>query len=214
MPETNWKSTALLAGISAPSAVLLLSAAVNVVNLAFFSQHGISSWLILVLLTVAASRLTVLVTSADGTRRTRESIADAFVFVAVMIYAAPPANSAGPAVLLAALVGFVSTYGITTNRQVVLKMGMAVISTTIAASFYGILVDFFDGEGASVVDGSVPLDTFLIPVLVLAALQYALSTVVASWVLSFEAGGDLVLIPSQETIVWTLTTKLGGAASA
>jgi diguanylate cyclase (GGDEF)-like protein/putative nucleotidyltransferase with HDIG domain len=214
MPETNWKSTALLAGISVPSTVLLLSAAVNVVNLAFFSQHGISSWLILVLLTVAASRLTVLVTSVDGTRRTRESIADAFVFVAVMIYAAPPANSGGPAVLLAALVGFFSTYGITTNRQVVLKMGMAVISTTIAASFYGILVDFFDGEGASVADGSVPLDRFLIPVLVLAALQYALSTVVASWVLSFEAGGDLVLIPSQETIVWTLTTKLAGAASA
>ena len=214
MPETNWKSTALLAGISALSAVLLLSAAINVINLAFFSQHGISSWLVLVLLTIGASRLTVLITSTDGTRRTRESIADAFVFVAVMIYAAPPANSAGPAVLLAALVGFVSTYGVTTNRQVVLKMGMAVISTTIAASFYGVLVDFFDGEGAIVADGSVPLDTFLIPVLVLATLQYALSTVVASWFLSFEAGGDLLVIPSQETIVWTLTTKLAGAASA
>ncbi|HEU4435792.1 MAG TPA: HD domain-containing phosphohydrolase, partial [Pyrinomonadaceae bacterium] len=214
MPETNWKSTALLAGISVPSAVLLLSAAVNVVNLAFFSQHSISSWLILVLLTVAASRLTVLVSSADGTRRTRESIADAFVFVAVMIYAAPPASAAGPAVLLAALVGFVSSYGVTTSRQVVLKMGMAVISTTIAASFYGVLIDLLDGEGASVADGSVPLDTFLIPVLVLAALQYALSTVVTSWFLSFEAGGVLVVIPSQETIVWTLTTKLAGAASA
>ena len=214
MPETNWKSTALLAGISVPSAVLLLSAAINVVNLAFFSQRGIGSWLLLVLLTLAASRLTVLVSSADGTRRTRESIADAFVFVAVMIYAAPPASAAGPAVLLAALVGFVSTYGVTTNRQVVLKMGMAVISTTIAASFYGVLVDFLDGEGATVADGSVPLDTFLIPVLVLAALQYALSTVVTSWFLSFEAGGDLLVIPSQETIVWTLTTKLAGAASA
>ena len=213
MPETNWKSTALLAGISVPSAVLLLSAALNTVNLAFFSVHRIQSWLILLLLTVAASRLTVLVTSTDGTQRTRESIADAFVFVAVMIYAAPPASAPGPAVLLAALVGFVSSYGVTTNRQVVLKMGMAVISTTIAASFYGVLVDFFDGEGF-VADGGLPLDRFLIPVLVLAALQYVLSTVVSSWFLSFEAGGDLVLIPSQETIVWTLTTKLAGAASA
>ena len=213
MPETNWKSAALLAGISVPSAVLLLSAALNTVNLAFFTVHRINSWLILLLLTVAASRLTVLVTSTDGTQRTRESIADAFVFVAVMIYAAPPASAPGPAVLLAALVGFVSSYGITTNRQVLLKMGMAVISTTIAATFYGVLVDFFDGEGF-VADGSLPLDRFLIPVLVLAALQYVLSTVVTSWFLSFEAGGDLVLIPSQETIVWTLTTKLAGAASA
>src|SRR5262247_2951451 len=117
MPETNWKSTALLAGISVPSAVLL-----------------------------------------------------------------------------AALVGFVSTYGIMTGRQVALKVGMAVISTTIAASFYGVLVDFVAGETAIVADGSMPLDRFLIPVLVLAALQYALSTVVASWFLSFEAGGDLLVI--------------------
>ena len=213
MPETNWKSTALLAGISVPSAVLLLSATLNTVNLAFFSVHRINSWLILLLLTVAASRLTVLVTSTDGTQRTRESIADAFVFVAVMIYAAPAASAPGPAVLLAALVGFVSSYRVNTNRQVLLKIGMAVISTTIAATFYGVLVDFFDGEGF-VADGSLPLDRFLIPVLVLAALQYVLSTVVTSWFLSFEAGGDLVLIPSQETIVWTLTTKLAGAASA
>ena len=197
-----------------PSAGLLLSAVVSTVNLAFLTEHDISSWLILLLLTLAASRLTVLVTSADGTQRTRESIADAFVFVAVMIYAAPPASVAGPAVLLATLVSFVSTYGITTNRQVVLKMGMAVISTTIAASLYGSLVDFLDAESAFVADGSLSLDRLLVPVFVLAVLQYALSTVVTSWLLSFEAGGDLVLIPSQETIVWTLTTKLAGAASA
>ncbi len=214
MPETNWKSTALLAGISVPSAVLLLSAVVNTISTAFFNEQGIRAWIVLLLLTVGASRLTVLVTGADGTQRTRESIADAFVFVAVMIYAAPPLSATGPAVLLAALVGFVSTYGIATNRQVAIKMGMAVISTTITASLYGILVDFFHGEATFVADGSLPLDTFLIPVLVLAVLQYALSTVVTSWFLSFEAGGELVLIPSQETIVWTLTTKLAGAASA
>ena len=213
MPETNWKSTALLAGISVPGAALLLSAAIDTVLLAF-SQIGINSWLILLLLTVAASRLTVLVTSTDGKQRSRESVADSFVFVAVMLYAAPPANVAGPAVLLAALVGFISTYGIATNRQVAIKMGMMVISTSFAAALYGILVDFFSGPGEFVADGTLPLDRFLIPVLVLAALQYSLSTVVTSWFLSFEAGGELVLIPSQETVVWTLTTKLAGAASA
>lgn len=197
-----------------PSLVLLLWAFISTADLAFSSKQGIGSWLILLLLTVAASRLTVLVTSTDGAQRTRESIADSFVFVAVMLYAAPPASSAGPAVLLAALVGFISTYGIATNRQVVVKVGMAVISTTVAASFYGVLVGLFSESGEIVANGSLQLDTFLIPVLVLAALQYALSTVVSSWFLSFEAGGRLVLIPSQETIVWTLTTKLAGAASA
>ena len=214
MPETNWKSTALLAGISVPSAVLLLSAVVNTVNLAFFSEIGINLWLILLLLTVAASRLTVLVTSVDGTQRTRESIADSFVFVAVMLYAAPPVNASGPAVLLAALVGFVSSYGVASHRQVIVKMGMVVMSTAIAAAFYGVLVDLVSNERDVLADGTLPLDKFLLPVLVLAALQYVLSTIVTSWFLSFEAGGDLVLIPSQETVVWTLTTKLAGAASA
>ncbi len=197
-----------------PALALLLSAFLNTADLAFFSKQGIGPLLILLLLTLGGSRLTVLVTSTDGTQRTRESIADSFVFVAVMLYAAPPASSAGPAVLLAALVGFVSTYGIATKTQVVLKMGMAVISTSVAASLYGVLVGLFSGGGEIVADGSLQLDTFLIPVLVLATLQYALSTVISSWFLSFEAGGRLVLIPSQETIVWTLTTKLAGAASA
>lgn len=214
MPKSNWKSAALLAGISVPGIALFLSAALDTADLAFFSKQGIGSWLILLLLTLAASRLTVLVTSVDGTPRTRESIADSFVFVAVMLYSAPPASSAGPAMLLAAFVGFVSTYGLATNRQVALKMGMAVISTFVAASFYGLLMNFFAGPTVFTGDASLPLDTLLIPVLVLAALQYALSTVVASWFLSFEAGGRLMLIPSQETIVWTLTTKLAGAASA
>ena len=159
MPETNWKSTALLAGISVPSAALLLSAAVNTVYLAFLTQYSIKSWLVLLVLTLAASRFTVLVTGSDGTQRTRESIADAFVFVAVMIYAAPPLSAAGPAVLLAALVGLVSTYGLATNRQVIVKLGMAVISTSIAASLYGVLVDFFSGSDRSVADGSVPLSS-------------------------------------------------------
>ena len=214
MLKTNWKSTALLAGISVPSAALLLSAVIGTTHLAFLSTEGIGAWLILLLLTIAASRLTVLVTNADGKHRSRESIADSFVFVAVMLFAVPPANVAGPAMLLAALVGFISSYGVATNRQVALKIGMAVISTFIAASFYGVLVDFLTVESDFTREGGLPLDTFLIPVLVLATLQYALSTVVTSWFLSFEAGDSLVLIPSQETIVWTLTTKLAGAASA
>lgn len=214
MPKTNWKSTALLAGISVPGLALFLSAFVSTVDLAFSSRQGIGPWLILLLLTVAASRLTVVVTSADGTQRTRESLAESFVFVAVMLYAAPPASSAGPAVLLAALVGFVSTYGIASIRQVIVKVGMAVIATSVAASFYGVLVGLFSETGQIGVDAGLQLDNILIPVLVLAALQYALSTVASSWFLSFEAGDRLVLIPSQETIVWTLTTKLAGAASA
>ncbi|HJP91682.1 MAG TPA: diguanylate cyclase [Pyrinomonadaceae bacterium] len=213
MLKTNSKSTALLAGISAVSILLLISALITTVHLALFTDVGISSWLLLLLLTIASSRLTVRVTSTDGFLSSRESIADSFVLLAVMLYAVPPSDSAGPAVLLAALVGFVSTFRIASNREVILKTGMAVVSTFVAASLYGALVDLFAGETELTAQGALSLNVFLVPLLVLAALQYALSTIVTAWFLSFDAG-KLTLIPTQETMVWTLTTKLAGAASA
>ena len=213
MLKTNPKSTALMAGVAVVSALLLLAAIINTFNLALFTNVGIGSWVLLLLITLASSPLTVRVTSIDGILRSRESIAESFVLLAVMLYAAPPSNSTGPAVLLAALVGFVSTYRIATNREVLLKTAMAVLSTFVAASFYGALIDLFAGPGELPLQGTPPLNIFLIPVLVLAVLQYSLSTVATTWFISFEAG-KFTLVPTPETVVWTLTTKLAGAASA
>jgi len=213
MLKTNPRSTALMAGITVVSALLLLSAAITTADLALFTNVGIGSWLLLLIITLATSPLTVRVNSNDGILRSRESMADSFVLLAVMLYAVPPSNTAGPAVLLAALVAFVSTYGIATNREALLKTGMAVVSTFVAASFYGVLVELFAGRSDVPVDGALPLNVFLIPLLVLAALQYALSTIATAWFLSFEAG-KFTLVPTPETVVWTLTTKLAGAASA
>ena len=213
MLKTNPRSTALMAGITVVSTLLLLSAAITTADLALFTNVGIGSWLLLLIITLATSPLTVRVNSNDGILRSRESIADSFVLLAVMLYAVPPSNTAGPAVLLAALVAFVSTYRIATNREALLKTGMAVVSTFVAASFYGVLVELFAGRSDVPVDGALPLNVFLIPLLVLAALQYALSTIATAWFLSFEAG-KFTLVPTPETVVWTLTTKLAGAASA
>src|ERR1043165_1863964 len=213
MLQTNWKSTALMAGISGVSAILLLSAVIATVYIALFTSIGIGSWLLLLLIAIATSPLTVRVASDDGILRSRESIADSFVLLAVMLYAVPPSNTAGPAVLLMAVVAFVSTYRIATNREVVLKTGMAVVSTFIAASLYGALIEFFSGQTELPAQGALPLNVFLIPLLVVAALQYALSTIATAWFISFEAG-KFTLIPTPETVVWTLTTKLAGAASA
>ena len=86
------------------------------------------------------------VASDDGILRSRRIDRRFIRLLAVMLYAMPPSNTAGPAVLLAALVAFVSTYRIAKNREVVLKTGMAVVSTFIAASLYGALIDLFAGQ--------------------------------------------------------------------
>ena len=208
----NRKSTALVTGISVVSALLLLSALITTFG-ALATSGAIASGLVLLLLTIASSRLSVRVTSNDGVLRSRESIADSFVLLAVMLYAVPPSNSAGPAVVLAALVGFFSNYRLAAQREVLLKTGMAVLSTFVAASFYGPLVELFAAEGELPAQGALPLNVFLVPLLVLAALQYAMSTIATAWFLSFDAG-KFTLVPTSETIVWTLTTKLAGAASA
>jgi diguanylate cyclase (GGDEF)-like protein/putative nucleotidyltransferase with HDIG domain len=213
MLKTNLRSAALIVGISVVSGILLLAAVLTTLDLALFTNEGIGSWLLLLAITIATSPLTVRVTSTDGILRSRESIADSFVLLAVMLYAVPPSSTAGPAVLLAALVAFVSTYRIATNREVLLKIGMAVVSTFVAASFYGILVQLLANPSELPTQGALPLNVFLFPLLVLAALQYALSTIATAWFISFEAG-RFTLIPTPETIVWTLTTKLAGAASA
>jgi diguanylate cyclase (GGDEF)-like protein/putative nucleotidyltransferase with HDIG domain len=213
MLNPNWKSTALLAGISFAAFCLLLSGLVGMLDLPIFGSAGIASWLVLMASTFAASRLTVSVMSTDGVRRSRKSVADTFVFLAVMLYAVPPADSVGPAVLVAALVGFASTYRLATRREVIFTTGVAVISTFVAASLYGVLVNQFAERADLAAEGALSLNVLLVPLFTLAALQYVLSTLATAWFLNFDAG-KVTLIPSQETVVWTLTTQLAGAASA
>lgn len=213
MRTTNWKGTALLAPISVISLGALLSGIPATLGLPLFGSASLASWVVLFVLTVAVSRFTVSVTSTDGVHSYRKSIADAFVFLAIILYAGPPLNAPGPAVLLAALVGFLSTYRLATRREIIFTTAMAIISTFVAASLYGLLVNFFAGTVDPGLDNAVPLNTLLVPLFTLAFLQYSLTTVATTWFLSFDAG-KFRLIPSPESVVWTLTTQFAGAASA
>lgn len=211
--KDNWKSTSLLWGVSLASSIVFLSALIATVDLPFGSTTGILPWFGLLLLTLAASRLTVSVTSTDGVRRNRKSVADAFVFLAVMLYAVAPANAVGPAVLLAAFVGFVSSYRLTTKREMIFTTGMAIISTYVAASLYGFLIELFRQATGLGVDQTLSPSVYLVPLFTLAVIQYALNTVVTAWFLGID-DGKFNLIPTTESLVWTLTTQLAGAASA
>lgn len=213
MAQGNRKSRAFFIAISAVSTLLLLSALSSTINLPFLTRAGLGSWLVLLLLTLAASRLTVSVTSTDGVSQSRKSIADAFVFFAVMLYAIPPADMAGPAILLAALVGFLSTYRLGSRRELIFTTAIAIVSTAISASCYGLLVDVLAGDAKIGLDQGLPLNIFLIPLCVLAVLQYFLSTLTTASFSSMD-GGKAAALPSQESIVWTLTTQVAGAASA
>lgn len=213
MLEKNWKSTTLLFGLSAVTVLLLVSAVLATVRLPLLGAAGSASFLVLLILTLAASRFTVSITSTDGVRQSRKSIADAFVFLAVMLYAVTPADTPGPATLLAAIVGFFSSYRLSSKRELVFTTALAVISTFVSASFYGLLVDVFAGPTNPTIQTGLPFNIFLVPLCTLALLQYVLNTLATAWFLGLDAGKAHVM-PSQESVVWTLTTQLAGAASA
>jgi diguanylate cyclase (GGDEF)-like protein/putative nucleotidyltransferase with HDIG domain len=209
----NWKSTVLLVSISTLGLLLLGIALISTLKLPFLTRAGLGSWLVLVGLTLAASRFTVSISNSVGVNQSRKSIADAFIFFAVILYAVPPADTAGPATLLAAIVGFVSTYGLASRRESISTTAIAIISTFISASCYGFLATIFANDISRDTGQGLPLTVFLVPLCVLAVLQYFLSTLATLHFINIVAGRPRVF-PSQESIVWTLTTQVAGAASA
>ncbi|HWN12067.1 MAG TPA: diguanylate cyclase [Pyrinomonadaceae bacterium] len=211
--KRNWTTDVLMASISALGLLLLGIAFVSTLRLPVLTKAGLLSWLVLLGLTLAASRFTVSISNSVGVHQSRKSVADAFLFLAVILYAVPPADTAGPATLLAAIVGFVSTYGLASRRDSIATTAIAVISTFVSASCYSFLVTFFSDDVAANASQGLPLNVFLVPLCVLAVLQYFLSTVATMHFLNL-VDGRLHVLPSQESIVWTLTTQVAGAASA
>jgi len=211
--KKDWKSTVLLITISALGALLLCSALVSTVKLPILTNAGLLSWLVLLVLTLVASRFTVSITTTDGVSQSRKSVADALVFLAVILYAVPPSETAGPATLLAAIVGFVSTHGLSSRKESITTTAIAVISTFVSASCYGFLATIFANDLSLSPSQGLPLNVFLVPLSLLSILQYFLSTLATVHFLNIVDGKPRVL-PSQESIVWTLTTQVAGAASA
>src|SRR5262245_17962164 len=193
--------------------VFLLVSLMDVLSLPIIGIAGLASWVLLVVFAIATSRFAISVNNTDEVRTNRSSIAHAFVFLAVMLYAIPPSDVVGPAVLLAAIVAFSSSYGFTSVPETVFATAISVVSTYLTASFYGFLVNLFANQADLFANRALPVNFFLVPLFTLEALSYFLTAVGTSCFLSIDEG-NLVFLPRHETIVWTLTTELAGAAAA
>ena len=211
--KKDWKSTALLTAISTLGLLLVCFGLIATVRLPFLTSQGLLACLVLLVLTLAASRFTVSISSTVGPNQSRKSVADAFIFLAVILYAVHPADTVGPATLLAAVVGFVSTYGLSSRKECIATTAIAVISTFVSASCYGVLASVFTNDLLPGWGHGLPLNVILVPLCVLAVLQYFLNTLATVYFLNVVEGKHRV-IPSQDSLVWSLTTQVAGAASA
>jgi hypothetical protein len=133
MQKLNWKSLLLVGTVAAIGAAILIPGVISTLRLPVLGWHGLGSFTFLMVLTLLSGRFTVPVTNVDGTSQTHKSVADAFIFLAVMMYTTMPANSFGPAIILAAIVGFISSFSLSERWPTVFAVGASIISTFIAS---------------------------------------------------------------------------------
>ena len=204
MLKGNWKSRALLCFVVALAVSLLFTSLSDLWSL---NLTGLLWCAGLLGLTVAASRFSVPVTNADGISQSQKSVAHAFIFLAAMMY------GAGTATLLAAVDGYSSSRRASDRRIMVFSIAAAIVSTSAAVLLYqalcGLLVDYSSGTTGQ----EIPLGLLMLPLCVMALVQYFLSTVVSTAYIAFEAGHNSLTL-SRESMVWTSMTQMAGASSA
>jgi len=212
MAKLNWKSLLLVGGVAAIGTAILISGFVSAVRLPILGWHGLGSFMVLLVLTLLSSRFTVAVTSVDGTSQTHKSVADAFIFLSVMMYTTTPANSVGPAIILAAIVGFISSFSLSERWPTAFAVGTSIISTFVASLVYRFMVITLAGGAVDGGQTALVLNLLLFPLCVFGFVQYSLSTFGTLAFNSFYAGSRVSV--SQESLIWTLITQVANVTSA
>ena len=132
MPKVNWKSLFLVGGVATIGGVLFSFGVLATVKLPFLGVRGLLSFSVLVLLALVSSWFTVPVTNVDGVSQTNKSLADGVIFLAVMMFTLSPANNLGPAIILAAIVGFIASFYLTARWSTLFATSASIISTFVA----------------------------------------------------------------------------------
>ena len=213
MSKINWKSLLLITSVAVVGTGLLLVGVLWTLRLPILGWSGLLAFTGLLVLTVVSSRFTVPVTNVDGISQTHKSVADAFIFLAVMMYALSPANNLGPPIILAALVGLISTVYFVERWPSLFNVGTSIISTFAASLVYRAMVLLLAGGVLDASERGLVLNLLLFPLCVFGIVQYALSTFGTVAFNSFFSGKARAVV-SRESLVWTLITQVANVTAA
>jgi diguanylate cyclase (GGDEF)-like protein/putative nucleotidyltransferase with HDIG domain len=201
-----------LVPVTIVGAIILVGGIFSTIWLPVFTWSGLAPLVVLIGITLISSRFTVAFTNVDGSSQSHKSVADAFIFLAVMMYTMPPANTLGPAMVLAAIVGFISSLSDKGRWNTIFAVGMSVISTFVASLVYRAMLLVIAGSPVAVGERGFVLDILLFPLCVFGLVQYALSTFGTLAFNSFSSGKRVTV--SQESLIWTLITQVANVTSA
>ncbi|HSQ25072.1 MAG TPA: HD domain-containing phosphohydrolase, partial [Pyrinomonadaceae bacterium] len=213
MLKLNWKSLLLLTAVVTVGALVLVGGILTTLRLPLLGWTGLAPVVILTVITLISSWFTVPVTNVDGSSQSNKSIADAFIFLAVMMYSMAPVNNFGPAIILAAVVGLISSLSVSGRWATIFAIGNSVISTFVASLVYREMLLALAGGAASAGNDGPVLYMLLFPLCVFGLVHYALSTF-GNVVFSSLCLGKGRGVVSQESLVWTLITQVANVTSA
>jgi diguanylate cyclase (GGDEF)-like protein/putative nucleotidyltransferase with HDIG domain len=213
MLKFNWKSLLLLTVVVLVGALVLLGGIVTSFSLPLLGWAGLAPVVILVGLTLVSGWFTVPVTNVDGSSQSNKSVADTFIFLAVMMYSMAPTNNFGPAIILAAVVGFISSLSVSGRWPKIFAISNSVISTFIASLVYRGLLLLLAGDAVSAGNNGPVLDNLLFALCVFGLVHYALSTF-GNIVFSSLCLGKGRVVVSQESFIWTIVTQVANVTAA
>ena len=212
MGNINLKKCLVTAAVASVAAVLLLYAAYSTVQLPFPGFSGLGVFLLLLGLTLVTSRFTVPVTHVHGGTETYKSVADALIFLAVMMYTLAPANSFGPPIILAAVVAAVATVDLSRRLASVFSVSNSVLAVSVGAVVYKFLVLLLADRFLAGSEQVPVLNVVLLPLCVFGVVHYVMTMLGVIVSSAFVSETHISISP--ESVIWTLITQVANVTSA
>jgi diguanylate cyclase (GGDEF)-like protein/putative nucleotidyltransferase with HDIG domain len=212
MSKIDFKQWIVTIAVAAVGGAIFVFGAYSTVHLPFMGWAGLAAFVLLLAITLVTSRFTVPVTHADGGSHTTKSVADALIFLAVMMYTLAPTFNFGPTIILAAAVAVVSSFDRNNRLASLFAISGSMAATVLAAVAYKLLVLMLVGVAAAENPNGLSLDLVLFPLCVFGIIHYALTTLSIIASRAFCSGVRVNL--SQESLVWTLITQVANVTSA
>src|SRR5919206_3789063 len=176
MSKIDFKQWIVTIAVAAVGGAIFVFGAYSTVHLPFMGWAGLAAFVLLLAITLVTSRFTVPVTHADGGSHTTKSVADALIFLAVMMYTLAPTFNFGPTIILAAAVAVVSSFDRNNRLASLFAISGSMAATVLAAVAYKLLVLMLVGVAAAENPNGLSLDLVLFPLCVFGIIHYALTT--------------------------------------
>ena len=212
MRNINLKKCLVTAAVASVAAALLLYAAYSTAQLPFSSFSGWGVFLLLLGLTLVTSGFTVPVTHVQGGTESYKSVADALIFLAVMMYTLAPANSFGPPIILAAVVAAVATVDLNKRLASIFAVSNSVMAIFVGAVVYKFLVLLLADQVVGSSEKVPVLNVVLFPLCMFGVVHYAMTMLGVTVSSAFVSETRIRISP--ESVVWTLITQVANVTSA